>query len=74
MPALQLFEPPIRETGMIPREFTARFIPREDGGLRVCSDDLPGLILSSKDSAGIMRELLEIAEVLMRHNDPKPVE
>ena len=31
------------------REITIRLIPREDGGIRVCSDDIPGLILSGPD-------------------------
>lgn len=32
---------------MIEREIVIKLAPREDGGLRVWSDDIPGLILSS---------------------------
>lgn len=34
---------------LIDREITIKIAPREDGGLRVWSDDLPGLILSHKN-------------------------
>lgn len=30
---------------------------REDGGLQVCSDDVPGLILSHNDPAKIMADV-----------------
>lgn len=57
---------------MIPHEITVRLIPREDGGLRICSDDVPGLILSSTDLDEIMLDLLPAAEDLMRHNGSMP--
>ena len=38
---------------------TLRISVREDGGLRVRSEDLPGLILSSKDRDALWADLIE---------------
>lgn len=47
---------------------TIKLIPREDGGLRVCSDDVPGLILSHSDPELVMADLgPAIADLLMRN-------
>jgi len=42
---------------IIDREITINLAPREDGGIRVWSDDMPGLILSHNDQEKVLREL-----------------
>lgn len=39
---------------VIDREITIKLLPREDGGVRVCSDDMPGLILSGADGLKVL--------------------
>ena len=46
------------------REITIRLIPRDDGGLRVCSDDAPGLILSGPEAATVMTCILPALDAL----------
>ena len=40
-----------------PKTFTLRCERREDGGLRITSEDLPGLLLSSADPLAAFRDL-----------------
>lgn len=40
-----------------PKTFTLRCERRDDGGLRITSDDLPGLLLSSTDPNAVFRDL-----------------
>lgn len=40
---------------------------REDGGARVWSDDLPGLILSGKDRAAVIRDIDIAVHALLEH-------
>jgi hypothetical protein len=40
---------------------------RPDGGLRVYSDDLPGLILSHSDADAVMRDILPAVRALCEH-------
>lgn len=42
---------------MIDREIIIKIAPRPDGGLRVYSDDVPGLILSGKDPVSVMADV-----------------
>lgn len=42
---------------LIDREMTIKIAPREDGGLRVWSDDLPGLILSHFDQEKVLVDM-----------------
>lgn len=43
---------------LITKEITIKIGPREDGhGLRVWSDDLPGLILSHWDQHSVLRDI-----------------
>jgi len=42
---------------IIDREIKITLAPREDGGLRVWSDDLPGLILSGVDQEAVLADL-----------------
>lgn len=44
---------------------TIKLLVREDGGLRVCSDDVPGLILSGPDQAVVLGDVLPALRVLM---------
>lgn len=57
---------------MLPRAITVKLMPREDGGLRVCSDDVPGLILSSRDVDGVMLDIIPAATAIMTLNGPCP--
>lgn len=41
--------------------------PREDGGIRVRSDDLPGLILSGKNRIAVLKDIEPAAKVLREH-------
>lgn len=40
---------------------------REDGGVRVWSDDVPGLVLSGKDRAKVISEIAHAARVILEH-------
>jgi len=40
---------------------------REDGGIRVWSDDLPGLVLSGKNRAGIIADIEPAARAILEH-------
>lgn len=50
------------------RTITLRVMDREDGGLRICSDDLPGLVLSSIDHDALWCDLGLAIKVLITHN------
>lgn len=45
-----------------------QFSGREDGGLRIWSDDLPGLVLSHADAAAVWRDLGPTVEALLKRN------
>lgn len=55
----------------IRQPFTIKLEPREDGGLRVSSDDMLGLILSNGDQRAVLRDLAEAIPALARHNHSK---
>jgi hypothetical protein len=42
--------------------------PRDDGGICVYSDDLPGLVLSGKNRIGILADIEPAVRVLLEHN------
>lgn len=42
---------------LVDREITIKLAPREDGGLRVWSDEVPGLTLSHNDQERIIKDL-----------------
>jgi hypothetical protein len=46
---------------------TITFEPREDGGIRVYSKDLPGLILSGLDVKAVMADVLTAAKMLQEY-------
>lgn len=43
---------------------TIKLLRREDGGLRICSDNVPGLILSSSDPEKALRDIWPALRVL----------
>jgi hypothetical protein len=47
--------------------FSVETEDREDGGLRVWSDDLPGLVLSGSDGAAVMAGVPKAATALLEH-------
>ncbi len=49
------------------RAVTIKLEPRPDGGLRVSSEDEPGLILSGDDPAKIMAAVLPALAALASH-------
>lgn len=51
----------------IDREITIHLEPREDGGLRIWSDDLPGLILSFRDQRTVLLNLGAAIVGLLEH-------
>jgi len=47
------------------REITLKFQDREDGGLRVWSDDVPGLVLSGPDPVAVIGDVGPALSVLL---------
>lgn len=47
---------------------TIRLEPREDGGLRAYTDDVPGFVLSDNDPDAVMRDIIPALELLVRQN------
>ena len=43
------------------------FERRPDGGLRVYSDDVPGLVLSHTDVDGVLEDVVEALKVILSH-------
>ncbi len=41
---------------------------REDGGIRVYSDDLPGLVLSGKNRVAVMADIESAVRIILEHN------
>lgn len=55
---VNIMDPPIPPLKLErPLSITLHFSPREDGGLRIWSDDVPGLILSHSDQDAAMADL-----------------
>lgn len=52
----------------IDRPVTIKLEPRPDGGLRVSSDDVPGLILSHSNPAKVLADLLPALYELQKWN------
>ena len=50
------------------RTITLRVMDRPDGGLRICSDDLPGLVLSSLDHDALWCDLGLAIKVLLTYD------
>jgi hypothetical protein len=48
-----------------PFKITVCFEPREDGGLRAYSDDVPGLVLSSTDIDGVLEDVPAALSVIL---------
>lgn len=56
--------------GMLQRylKISVTFERREDGGLRVYSDDVPGLMLSGADPLAVFSDVLPALNFLFEHN------
>ncbi len=55
--------------------YTISVVRREDGGLRIWSDDVPGLLLSGADPSAVWRDLGPAIQTLLSHNtarEPQP--
>lgn len=51
-----------------PKRFYLVAERREDGGLRITSPEVPGLVLSGEDPAEVMADVLPAIDALLRHN------
>jgi hypothetical protein len=56
---------------IVEREISIKIAPREDRGLCVWSDDLPGLILSGPDQLKILKDLGHAVIELVRYQREK---
>lgn len=57
---------------LIDREITIKIAPREDGGIRVWSDEVPGLILSHGDQALVLADIGSMLLSILRHRAATP--
>lgn len=60
-------------------KITVCFESRPDGGLRVFSDEVPGLVLSHTNIDGVLEDVTEAIKVILSHRlkasiDVKPLE
>lgn len=51
----------------LPFKVTVTFEPREDGGVRAYSADVPGLVLSSRNVAGLIDDVPTVLQVCLSH-------
>jgi len=58
-------------TKLVDRKVTITLEPREDGGLRVYSDDVPGLILSHKNQLAVLYDIVPSLLTLLEHGKSK---
>lgn len=56
---------------MFAGEYSIKFKMREDGGIRIWSDDIPGLILSGPDPKKFLGPMWEPICDLIQHNVEK---
>ena len=52
---------------LIEREIKISIGPREDGGVRIWSDDMPGLILSGSDPLKVMADIGPALKALIEY-------
>lgn len=57
-----------------PIKVTVTFERREDGGLRVWSADLPGLVLSHRDIDAVLADVVEAIGMIVSERIGAPVE
>ena len=57
----------INVSQIINRLITIHLEPREDGGLRIYSDDLPGLVLSGPDQEAVLSDMDTAIIELAKH-------
>lgn len=55
-------------TWKLAREISIRISEREDGGIRVWSDDVPGLVLSGPDKDKVLGDIGPALKALVTHN------
>ena len=58
---------------LIEQEIKISIGPREDGGVRVWSDDMPGLILSGSDPLKVMAAIGPAIKALIEYKRDHPV-
>lgn len=57
---------------MLDRPITIKLEPREGGGLRVYSDDLPGLVLSHSDQRAVLMDIGPAIIGILEHKRDVP--
>lgn len=60
-------------SGALNREITVMFERREDGGLRVYSDDVPGFMLSHSNAGLLLGDVQPALEGILSHIYGQPV-
>jgi hypothetical protein len=53
---------------------TVRFERRDDGGLLIYSDDVPGLVLSHRDPRKALEDLIPALKIILSHRYGAPVD
>ena len=56
----------------LPKKFSLICETRDDGGLRVRCDEIPGLILSAADPYAVLRDIAEAVLILTTHKPDSP--
>lgn len=56
---------------LIDREITIKIAPREDGGIMVWSDEVPGLILSHSNQALVLADMGTALLAILRHRSER---
>ncbi len=72
--AKDMFEEMVKQyfgTKLIDKKITLTLEPREDGGLRVYSDDVPGLILSNKHQLAVLYDIVPALMTILEHGKSK---
>lgn len=49
------------------KELTLKLLPREDGGIRIWCEEVPGLILSGSDPQKVMSDVIPALNVLAEY-------
>jgi len=58
----------------LPAKFVVTFEPREDGGLRAWSNDVPGFVLSHSDAMAVLADVKPALETILSHLYGEPVQ
>jgi hypothetical protein len=57
---------------LIDKEITIKIAPREDGGIRVWSDEVPGLVLSHSNQELVLADIGMALLAILRHRATGP--